>query len=291
MKKRLLSILAVMLLASVCITGCFAKKNEEPVITEPKTNITTSTEPIVVDEEEKVEEPIVEETDNEDIEEPEETETPEEEKDDNPWAVFKTDEETAKSEPWGYYLVKADNQFYKLLPSEVYCDLRQEGYLFFADIPALIFENGDSVRYYAQERDLEDVELYRVNPPTGALTMDSDVRYDKNFEVVIQEYDVDTLIENSILTDKNGNEIGDVWHNMYNLNHGETYTLSSFEGTNYFEEEVTADWYYYACNDFDHKIVLKPELTKEGYAIVDFSTLEPGFYCVNIGIHNIIEIR
>ena len=90
-----------------------------------------------------------------------------------------------------------------------------------------------------------------------------------------------------MITDKNGNEIGDLWNNMYNLNPGETYKVRVEEEAGVYEEELTAYWLFYSCDDFENAT----DIYATKHATYDISSLSPGYYCVNRGMYNVIEIR
>ncbi len=131
-----------------------------------------------------------------------------------------------------------------------------------------------------------------MNPPEGALNFEYEYLYNNERTQIIKEFHNSLVLkDNAVITDKNGNEIGDVYNNMYHLDIDETYKISVTEETGLYEKELTADWLFYTCDDFDDVIKIHPDLSNKEYATYDFSSLEPGYYVVIQGAYNIIEIR
>ena len=246
MKKRIISVLIAMLLASAFITGCFAKENVDEA--------------------------------------------------DDPWVEYRISQSAAKNRAYkNFYLVKQNKQHYILLDYGNPISMQiLGGFLIYNDIPALVAEDGDSIRYYYDyfSDKADKIRLVKVNPPKGALHFIFEGIFDESGKMTLKEfYSFKVLEENSMITDKDGNEIGDVWNNMYKLNMGETYKISVQEEEGLYEEEMTADWTFYSCDDFDNEIVIHPDLSKKGYATYNLSSLEPGYYCVINGVYNVIEVK
>ncbi len=82
-------------------------------------------------------------------------------------------------------------------------------------------------------------------------------------------------------------------YNVFRADEGETFTFSYFSGTDYLEESVIADHFYYIIGDSKSEISLPVTKTKEGYFLVDYSELTPGYYCFSAGWlkETIIEIK
>lgn len=246
MKKRVLSLLVLILFTSFFITGCFAKEQAEEV--------------------------------------------------DDPWEAYKISKTDAKLNSLKrYYLVKPNKQHYLVFdyfnPPAIQL---LGGYLVYSDAPAFVYEDGDSFRYYYDlgSKYADRVRLIKVNPPTGALNFVFEYMYDDSGKEVEKVFDSFVLLEEKgVITDKDGNEIGDIWNNMYKLNIDETYKISVMEDTGLYEKEMTANWLFYTCDDFDNDIIIHPDLSNKEYASYDFSSLEPGYYCVIDGAYNIIEIK
>ncbi len=214
----------------------------------------------------------------------------------DPWEIYKVSKSDARLRNWmRYYLVKDNKQHYLFMDySDPIAISTKGGYLVYSDIPAFVFEDGDSFRYYYSlgGHMADRIRVVKVNPPTGALNIQFEYLFDKSGKFTLKEfYSFVVLEEDSMITDMNGNEIGDVWNNMYNLNIDETYKISVMEETGLYEEELTADWLFYSCDDFDDEIIIHPDLSNRKYATYDLSSLEPGYYCIINGVYNIIEIK
>ena len=69
---------------------------------------------------------------------------------------------------------------------------------------------------------------------------------------------------------------------VHDLEYGKTYLFEYYTGTEYHEVEITADSRCYVHPEVsdDGKIALPIELAKANYAVVDISSLEPGFYTI-----------
>ncbi len=82
-------------------------------------------------------------------------------------------------------------------------------------------------------------------------------------------------------------------YNVFRADEGEAFTFSYFSGTDYLEETVITDHFYYITADGDSDISLPVTKTKEGYFLVDYSELSPGYYCFSAGWleGTIIEIK
>ena len=81
-------------------------------------------------------------------------------------------------------------------------------------------------------------------------------------------------------------------YNVFRADEGEIFTFSYFSGTDYLEESVIADHFYYIIGDSKSEISLPVTRTKEGYFLVDYSELAPGYYRFDVGGDDtIIEIK
>ncbi len=75
-------------------------------------------------------------------------------------------------------------------------------------------------------------------------------------------------------------------------NRGEKFVFSYYEGTQYLQETISADYIYYIVGNSDSDISLPITKTTKGYFYVDYSQLTPGYYCMGVGSKNIvIEIK
>ena len=81
-------------------------------------------------------------------------------------------------------------------------------------------------------------------------------------------------------------------YNVFRAKKGETFTFSYYSGTDYLEDTVIANHYYYIIGDYKTHISLPITKTTEGYFLVDYSELSPGYYWFSVGNREtIIEIR
>lgn len=82
------------------------------------------------------------------------------------------------------------------------------------------------------------------------------------------------------------------YYNVFRANKGENFTFSYYSGTEYLEETVTADHFYYIIEDYKEYISLPVTKTTDGYFLVDYSELSPGYYWFGVGGNDtIIEIK
>lgn len=95
-------------------------------------------------------------------------------------------------------------------------------------------------------------------------------------------YTVDSEVDDSVykknlftMVDSNGNTIAPDRYG--DLEYGETYTLSWYDGTVYHEERRVADAIYITVYGSSDDSEIQGQLTKKGYAIYDVD-LEPGLY-------------
>ena len=88
---------------------------------------------------------------------------------------------------------------------------------------------------------------------------------------------------NLVISDSDGNPVDD----PFNLEYGEIYTVSWFEGTQYHETNLAATSKCYVDTDgkpnFFDAYEIPGELTKEGYAEYDLSEIPAGLYHINRG--------
>ena len=293
MKKRLMSLLSLFLMAGVFMTGCSAKETtaeaDDPIVVDfQNINISEALDVAELYASEKnnaeADDASADNLTDEDSLEAEEL-----------WSVYLTDEETAENDKWmKCYLVKQDNQMYVLDFTYPHADDTMGGFLLHSNIPAFTYRDGDSLRYYYDDgiNKPDKLRLVKVNPPKGALNIRYGSVFDNSGMLTLKEFDTYNVLEdNSVIVDKNGNEIGDVQNNMYNLNLGETYSVTVEDESGTYKEEMTADWLFYPCDDFNDEIIIHPDLSDKKYATYDLSSLEPGYYCIIWGTYVVIEIK
>lgn len=87
------------------------------------------------------------------------------------------------------------------------------------------------------------------------------------------------------------NRMSPHWGGIIRSSYMEEFTFSYYSGTDYVEEKITADSYYYIVDESNGYATLPIEKTTDGYFIVDYSSLAPGIYCFNYsGKQTLIEI-
>ena len=81
-------------------------------------------------------------------------------------------------------------------------------------------------------------------------------------------------------------------YNVFRAKKGESFTFSYYSGTEYLEDTVVANHYYYIVGDNKTHISLPITKTTEGYFLVDYSELAPGYYLFSVGNRDtIIEVK
>lgn len=146
-----------------------------------------------------------------------------------------------------------------------------------------VFENGDSVRYYSPSS-VEDLELYNADPagytilavnyPLGSGCNEF-IMYQNNTESI----GIRTDIFKISICDDNDNEIKD----KLALEQGKEYTLFWYEGTQYVDIKMAADYPYYIIECAQPAYAIKGTLTKDGYATYDLSGVPKGLYHIRNG--------
>lgn len=71
--------------------------------------------------------------------------------------------------------------------------------------------------------------------------------------------------------------------NIFQAEKGEKFSFGYFSGTDFVEDEVIADSYYYIVGEDDTYTSLPVTKTKDGYFIIDYSGLTAGYYCFDLG--------
>lgn len=73
------------------------------------------------------------------------------------------------------------------------------------------------------------------------------------------------------------------YYNVFRANRGEAFTFSYYDGTDLLSETVNANHYYYIIAEHNEYISLPVTKTTEGYFMVDYSSLTPGYYWFSVG--------
>ena len=118
------------------------------------------------------------------------------------------------------------------------------------------------------------------------------------YDILDDEQGASFLFSDNVeIKDSKGNVISDI-PSIYNLNEGEDYIVSWYEGTQYREVTLPADSKYYVlARDRldDPEYIVSGTLTKDGYAEYVISGVESGTYVVtnadNGGYHGLITIE
>ena len=162
------------------------------------------------------------------------------------------------------------------------------GFVSYGDIEIPVLEKGSKVIYYSNSNvptlRLKEVKFsgYSVcvieNDSNKEIT---DVYGNKSYSTASRD------IKNVEVTDSKGKTVD----NYHDLERGQYYTVSWFEGTTYREIKVPADGRYYTIADgdiwnWDYEI--EGKLTKEGYAEYDLSDVPSGIYLI-LGNGGLIE--
>lgn len=73
------------------------------------------------------------------------------------------------------------------------------------------------------------------------------------------------------------------YYNVFRANRGEAFTFSYYDGTDLLSETVNANHYYYIIAEHNEYISLPVTKTTEGFFMVDYSSLTPGYYWFSVG--------
>ena len=117
------------------------------------------------------------------------------------------------------------------------------------------------------------------------------IHYRRSIGYMIRGYDEDFEQINGQDPSAYLNRLSDRY-NVFRAKKGEPFTFSYYSGTEYLEETVVANHYYYIVGDNKTHISLPITKTTEGYFLVDYSELTPGYYWFSVGNREtIIEVK
>ena len=166
------------------------------------------------------------------------------------------------------------------------------GFFSYGNVPVPTYEQGDKIVSYSTKGvpnlQLGKVEFYGYAMRLKA-TSDKYIVFDGAIEATSVPIDGTTEIKSST---------GEIVEDAYNLNEGEVYTISYYEGTQCREITLPADSKCYAqvrgrLEDPEYNIA--GTLTQDGYAEYDVSGVAPGIYRVINGddwiAQGLIEIK
>lgn len=228
-----------------------------------------------------------------------------------------------------YYVKKANDTFYSLLPTMNSCygsrvlllkDLQE------SNVPTISRSSGDSLILFSDSNYLNNLPLcsitesgYTFPLSFGKTSFHAPYAYhtinknyvsttlDPNTLEVIFDADVSaglTNLQNATLDGMSYDEISslpnaiqdDALSYIVSLDKGTSTHIEYYEGTAYGEADIAANYFYLVLDSEWHEgfgaayydpIVteLPISLTKEGYAEVDVSSLNPGYYAIPIRGH------
>ncbi len=152
-------------------------------------------------------------------------------------------------------------------------------YITVGGVPAVDLQPEDSIRAYSKDF-VPVLEYEKIERLTYSLPIDDSYgtwnirKYDTGEVITIRE----DAISDFKIVDVAGNEYPD----MHDLEKDVKYTVSWFEGTTYYEEELVANCRYAVVEKKRHYDTIEGSLNKDGYAEFNLSALEKGFYIVHV---------
>lgn len=181
---------------------------------------------------------------------------------------------------------------YKLVEDET---IEGTNYVTMGDVPLVTLQEGDEIRGYQYP----GLALESANDSGYSLRM-VEGAYESTRLLIFEDLDSvdpiilsESLLKNLEIKDEDGNSVA--LEDIHNLEYQKHYFVSWYEnGTEYREVEMIANCHYYTCR---RKGQMEPyeydidgELTKNGYAIIDLSGVEPGLYRIEVGYDGFIKI-
>ena len=145
------------------------------------------------------------------------------------------------------------------------------------DVPIVSLEEGDEVISFRNiPISLGSATFYGYSIPVGKQ---------EAYWLIVNSYNspgdrlMSPYYSNLEIRDKNDELVSD----YHNLEQGENYTVSWFVGTDYYERLLAADSYFYSVVNKEEYTV-EAQLSKEGYAFYDLSSIPSGLYYVEGGL-------
>ena len=178
-------------------------------------------------------------------------------------------------------------------PREFYSFVYEDNcfYVSYGDVPVPTLEENDLIVGYAATGGVPNMFLQKINFYGYGLCIyeiqNAVVIWTSNSSETIQIFRGN--IDNIHVLDKDGNEVDD----YRNLTRGDPYSIVWYEGTQYNEIQTCADccWYDFGDNKpGEHEYVIEGELTTDGYATYDLSSIPPGIYFIDNYL-GLIEIK
>ncbi len=147
------------------------------------------------------------------------------------------------------------------------------------DIPVPVLQEGDEIHLYSSS--IKDIRVFPAEFEGYTL----EIYYDNC--LVEDCYTLTQFENNAVIIDSNGDEVCSFNDDArYNLSYGERYKIAWTEGTTKRTLDAVADSKKFKFDS--NYTVVEGQVTDYGYAILDFSNLEPGYYNVCGGL---LEIR
>ncbi len=305
MKKLFISVIAIFLMLSLAACGEKQTSAASAPVSEPTTvpEVAPTPAPVSepVSEPASASAPVSEPTEPtsepapasepEPVSEPEPTPTPS-----DPYAMLEVSLDWAKQRSQAY-VKKANGKIYatRYVPLDKRSQykiginggqdillqnvVKQDGYALLGDFPILTIEDGDQLITTG----VDSLRLWRIDASRiGYTILVVESSYGRSILDVDRGVVAETLhttVKQFEIRDESGNLIS--LNDRYALKQGTKCTVSWFEGTNYQERQLTAN---YRCVTQDLRISdtinLQGTLDKNGYAVYDLSGLEPGDYDV-----------
>ena len=154
-----------------------------------------------------------------------------------------------------------------------------QSWLSIGDVPLVsIAGNDELISYIDTKIDIYKVDNYGYGIPLVVRDSDDSELFIHHTDMPSIKIDLDHVKQFEI-RDSDG-EVVDL-KDCYNMVYGQNYTISWFDGTTYNEYDLVADCHYYHHNwEEETPVTLEGVLQKDGYALYDLSSLEPGLYMV-----------
>ena len=165
------------------------------------------------------------------------------------------------------------------------------GFFSLGEVPVPVIGEGDKIVSYSSEN-VPVLRLLKANYYGCAVRLETNPGYDNLLDRRAEAYWLDPG------TTEVRDSGGDLVEDIYNLNEGDEYMVSWYEGTQYNELSLPADSKFYVLEGgstgrADYEI--DGALTKDGYAEYDLSGVSPGIYAVvngyDLSTHALIIIE
>ena len=158
-------------------------------------------------------------------------------------------------------------------------EVARDGFFSYGNIPVPVIEEGDKVVSYSS-RGVPELMLKKLDFYGYAIRLKT---FSKGYIIIDDAIGSVTLpFDGTEVVDSSGETVDDI----YDLNEGEQYIVSWYEGTQYKEASLPADSRFYVPERGrmgDPEYEIEGTLTKDGYAEYDLSAVESGTYMIISG--------